>query len=57
MGRCDPVVMNAGSRPAPAATLTGSVGNSAHSSLQHSHPVRSSRLPAGRAVSHVLAGL
>lgn len=55
MGRCDPVVMNAGSRPAPAATLTGSEGNSARSSLQHSRPVRSSRLPAGRAVSHVPA--
>ncbi len=57
MGRCDPVVMNAGSQPAPAATLTGSADSSARSSLQHSRPVHSSRLPADRAVSHVLAGL
>ena len=48
MGRRGPVVMSAGSLRARAATLTGSAGNSARSSLQHSRPVRSSRLPAAR---------
>jgi len=57
MGRCGPVVMNAGSRPAPAATLTGSAGSGALSSLRHNRPVHSSRLPADRAVSHVPEGL